>query len=240
MASRFSRLVGIALLALAPAANAATCASGTLADYIGLGVVGCEVGSAHFSGFASLPTLPVGSTPIAATAISVTPLVSLTHPGFLFGLNAAASAGNVLSALIQFQAFSTSLSPFVGASAEIAGAAITGDGAVTMIEDLCLGGLFANPPSDCAGSPDTLLTLVDAFSSLTSASTTFPNSSPIDVVVNFIVDGGESGGAQLESGSVRFVTGALVPEPSTLALLSFPLLLLFARRRRDVSLSPRI
>jgi hypothetical protein len=178
-----------------------------------------------------LPTLPAGSTPIASSAITVVPLVSPGNPGFTFVLNAVAGAGEVLSILIQFQAMAAA---FTGASAAIGGAGIGGDGVALNIEDLCIDGTFANPPSDCGGTPATLLAFADANGSQLLDSITFGPATLLDVVVNFIIDGGLTGSASLESGTVQFVTGANgIPEPSTLALVLLAALLL-ARRRSTV------
>ena len=136
MAPGLKRLLAIALLAASPAVLAAPCLPGTLADYISLG--SCEIGATQFAGFASLSDLPAGSTPIPATAIAVTPLMAIANPGFTFTLNAAASASEILSTLIQFQVLAGVGLTLGGGSAAIAGSSATGDGVSLLIEDLCI------------------------------------------------------------------------------------------------------
>jgi hypothetical protein len=223
MASRFRRLFVIALLAFAPAASAAPCASGTLAEYISIG--SCEIGTTVFSGFTTI--IPVGDTPLASQ-ITLTPIFDV-NPGFTFGVNAVAAAGERLSAVIAFQAFADTSLPFGGLTADLAGATVTGDGLVAMIEDVCVGGLFAIGPFGCVGSPVTLMTRVDALLSQTSDSTTFTEDLVFDFFIEIIVDGG-AGSAALESATVRLLSGRPIPEPSSLALLCIAAAALLRRR----------
>jgi hypothetical protein len=98
-----------------------------------------------------------------------------------------------------------------------------------MIEDVCVGGLFAIGPFGCVGSPVTLMTRVDALLSQTSDSTTFTEDLVFDFFIEIIVDGG-AGSAALESATVRLLSGRPIPEPSSLALLCIAAAALLRRR----------
>jgi hypothetical protein len=232
MARALKRLLAIALFAASSPIVAAPCLPGTLADYILLG--SCEIGATSFAGFESLSDLPAGSIPIAPAAIAVTPLTALANPGFTFTLNAAASAGELLSTLIRFQVLAGAGLSLTEGSAAIAGGSATGDGVALLVEDLCIGGAFGPmPPIGCAGTPGAMITFVDALNADLEESLAFGATNFLDILVNFIIDGGSSGTAALESGTVRFVTNATpsVPEPSTLALAAVALGLALMRRR---------
>ena len=169
----------------------------------------------------------------------MTPFASPSNPGFTFGLNAAASAGEVLSTLIQFQVLAGVGLTLTGGSAAIAGASATGDGVSLLIEDLCIGGSFGSmPPTGCAGTPAAMINFVDPLDADIDESLGFAATSFLDVLVNFIIDGGLAGAAALGSGTVRFVTNAAptVPEPSTLALAAIALVFAFTRRRLGLSI----
>jgi hypothetical protein len=235
MQRTLSRLLVIAFVTLSPAAIAAPCGAGTLADYVALG--SCEIGATTFSGFESLPDLPAGAVQIPDAAIQVAPVASATDAGLVFGLNAAAAAGQVLSTLIRFQVLAGIGNALSGASATLEGAAGADDGVSLLVEDLCLDGLFATPPAGCAGTGAlALIPFADAFESDVDESAAFADSGLIDVVANFIIDGGLAGSAALTSGTLRFATGVATPvaEPGALALVLAALAALVAvSARRD-------
>ena len=231
MALTFKRWLALLVVGIAPAAIAAPCLPGTLADYMAL-AGGCEIGTTTFTGFGLLADLPPGSTPIASTAITVTPVVSVANPGLTFGLGLSAAANEVLATLIHFQALAGLASSLTGASIAIAGAQAAGDGVALMIEDLCAGGAFATPPTGCSGTPLTMLALATELDSQLLDSVSFAGVSLADVVVNFVIDGGLAGSAALAGGTVRFSTDAVaVPAPGTLLLALVALLALAATRR---------
>jgi hypothetical protein len=119
----------------------------------------------------------------------------------------------------------------------LTGGTATGDGVALLIEELCRDGLFATPPSGCGGVESlALLPFVTSFDADVDESVAFVDTASLDVVANFIIDGGLEGTAELGSGTLRFVTTAVVtpvPEPPSVALALTALLLLaaFARQR---------
>lgn len=173
------------------AAHAAVCMTGSLVDYLGLGADGCTIGNAQFSGF-SLPDVAGADVPIAPSAVQVVPAQDAGGSGFSFVFGQTAAATESFGLRIGFLAaglpgfgFTTALSSLMGAS--------SGDGAVGLFTDLCLG-------SGSAGS-------------------TFVSTSPIGAVGEVFVDGGFAGAASLASADLRFAAAA-VPEPGSFALLA--------------------
>jgi hypothetical protein len=204
-------ILGMALVTLP--ALAAPCAPGTLQDYIDL-AAGCTIGSATFSNFSELSP-PAGATPIPAAAIGVTPIVDPASPGLLLTLNVAATTGEFLDAFFGFQVADT----LGGASATMAGASAGEDGAVTLIEDLCLGAAFVGVA--CGGDPVTQILFAIDGDGDTAEATSFPGVGLLGVLADIGVDGGLFGSAGLATATLRFETGAAgpVPEPPSIFLL---------------------
>ena len=129
-------------------AAAPLCVAGDLAGYVVM-VGGCEIGGATFSAFSAAPSL-FGGDEIAAGAITVTPVATPTGPRLDFGLSASVGTGDpILGVLIGYAV--TGLS-FTGAELSMAGSAATEDGAVTVVEDLCLEDSFLAPAVCLAAS----------------------------------------------------------------------------------------
>lgn len=223
MQRQLRRLFAAASFVASTAAFAAPCPVGTLASYIGLGT--CEIGTTSFANFATLPTLPAGATLIMPSSINVNPFSSAAAVGLTFGLNAMADDDDLLSSLFRFRVLSGGPLNLTGVT-ELLTASATGEGASIFISDLCRGGLFSTPPTGCMGTTGQLLTLATEFFSDTSESVAFGGVALIDVVANFIVDGGGGGTATITSGTLQFArtAAAAVPEPGSLALLAFALL----------------
>lgn len=227
-----SRLVGVAMVAIAPIAAAAPCVPGTLQDYFDL-VDGCEIGVTSFSDFHDVAG-PAGSTPIDPTLIQVTPNGSASHPALLFTLNQAVTAPDFLDNVFHFLVTGAPGVGFRGARAALTGASASGDGAVTLVEDLCVGGIFFPfvGPIGCSSLPDLLIPFAtEAFSDTDVGTTFFFPVGLLDVYADFGIDGGLSGAAALVSATLAF---AVVPEPPVLVLLTLALaaLAVAARRRR--------
>ena len=167
-------------------ALATPCTMSTLAAYIGLGSGGCTIGNFLFSNF-SLLQQPTGSVPF--TSVSVTPFASGMTIGLDFGVNATATGNLLLEDLISYRV--TGMSGLLnGASLFLTGATATGNGVVTGVENLCIGGLFlgSDGVSMCSGTAVNL----GVFDSDPPDSLKFPSSSLLAVVTDIAVDGGVS------------------------------------------------
>jgi hypothetical protein len=210
----FAKFVGF--LAVALPALAAPCGVAPLSDYIAGSP--CNIGNALFSDFDTFPG-SAGATPIDPAAILVTPLGT----GFRFDLNVSAGAGETLEALFGYVV--TGGVPQIN-TASLIGPAFTGDGAVTLVEDKCLDGLFAGGPFGCDGTPMTLTIIYNAFSSQTAEGLVIGPVSSVAVIKDIVVDGGLTGSASLESATNQFI-----PEPASFALMGGALCVLALMRR---------
>jgi hypothetical protein len=204
-------------LAIVPgSASAAPCVPNLLSAYLALGGSGCTVGGALFSDFTTFA--PTGSaTPISAAAINVTPLDVAGNPGLRFDLNTTAQAGDVRQALFGYLA---SAPAFTGSRLSIAGTNVSPDGAVTAVQNTCLGGTFALGQSGCTGSEATLIAFDIGVDADLNALLAFGPVALIGIVNDFVVDGGIEGLAVFGSASNQFTTAAAVPEPATASLLA--------------------
>jgi hypothetical protein len=216
-----------------PAAGSAApiCVVGTLVDYISLGSAGCALGSATLSDFSAAAS-PAGGTLIAPASITVTPTALGNGHQLEFGLGAFAGPNDLFGVLIGYT--STGFEP-EQANLLLAGSAATPPvdpldtgGVVAVIEDLCLGGMFAPFPA-CTGSPASQIVLHDALGAIPASSLLFgPVGSFFDVFVDITVDGGTGGTASLTGP----VTVQAVPEPATVALFTMALGAIGIRLRR--------
>lgn len=199
------------ILALATGGLATPCAMGSLTSYIDLGSTGCTVGDSLFSEFFTL-ALPTGATGVSTDDILVNPLTGLSIFGLEFQVNFSAGPGELVEALIAYQVTNTA---FSAALLSMAGSAVDADGAVTAVEDLCLGGILFFPGACFGGIAANPLIVFDiGLDSETSAQLSFAPSGLIGVVLDIGVDGGLGGSGSLASATTQFETQSLaVPEP---------------------------
>jgi hypothetical protein len=209
---RTSLLVAIMLVAIGTCSAAPMCGSGSLSTYLGLGSDGCSIGSSTFNQF-SLLELPFGATAIDAAGINVTPVTDSNNPGFTFTINGSASAGQLLEILLGYVVTG---GPIAGNTISMTGNSVIGDGAVTVVEDKCIGGVFA-PMSvtGCTGLADTLILFDIGIDAQTSARLTFPTVMMLGVVTDIAIDGGLGGSGALGSVTTQFQT---IPEPSSVLI----------------------
>jgi len=232
----FSLMVALQSL-LGAGAFAAPCPVSTLAVYQGLGSAGCTIGNFRFSNFGLLQQ-PTGSVPFSV--VTVTPVAV----GLDFGVNASADTGTLFEDVISYRVTGIGAS-LDGASLFFTGSSTTDDGAVTVVENLCIGGLFlgADGVSGCSGARRDLI-VVDTFGSADPPiSLAFVSATSLAVVTDIAVDGGLFGLASLRgSASNRFAVAAVngVPEPATFLLVMAGLLALFGSRAARLFCAPRL
>ena len=230
-------LAAVTLFLAAGAANASPCVSGSLADYIALGSGGCSIGDKTLSDFSAASFL-TGAAAIDAANVNVAAVGGAFNFGLDFSLtpNAPSLAGptQLLDILLGYHVTGSSL---IGASLGLGNSAATGDGAVTVVTNVCANGLFS-PNLLCNGPSNAGLLAV------TTESLSFPfDSAPLtissffDVFTELTLDGGFAGSASLNGVvSNRFS----IPAPDTLALLSvamFGLIAVMRRRKQPPSLN---
>lgn len=228
-------LVAIALLAGSGSTYASPCVDGTLADYLALGSGGCTIAGNTLAGFSATSVL-TGATPIDASNVNVTAINGASGFGLDFTLaTGTPNATGPLGLLDILLGYTVSGSRLIGASLGLGLSSVSGDAAITVLENICVNGSYndflANGPALCGGTESAnLTTLSSDISSIGSDSAGFAVSSFFDVFAELIIDGGLAGNAQL-SGPVS--TRFSVPEPSSLALMMLAVIAVgYARSRR--------
>jgi hypothetical protein len=143
-----------------------------------------------------------------------------------------ASNGMLLEALFNY---SISGNLYTSDSINLAGSSSSGTGAVTDIQNYCIGGSFdSTGVNNCsAGDMSSLLLLGNGSDSASFAPTPF-----LSVTDDFTLDNGGSGAGNTASGGTitdSFVAVAPVPEPGTYLLVAGGLLLVTLPKRSIVS-----
>ena len=213
------KIVVAAVLALGAAeAQALPCSGGTLATYIGLGGVGCQIGSNTVSGFASLTTIPTGATAVAAANIVVTPVLSGPLGfGIDLGLNLAATPNKFLDFLVSYRVTGNS---YRNTSLLVNGVPPR-DGVLSGITNICRNGTFPSGIGSCTSGPDlTLVAAQFAGDPLQTDTVAFLPASSLAVITDVGIDTGSVGTlSQVSVGNRFLVAPAAVPLPSVLTLL---------------------
>ena len=212
------------VLAVASSSAAAPlCVTGSLSDYISL-VGGCDIGGVTVADFTAISVLP-GVDEIPAADIAVTPVPGLL--GFDFGIDHTATAPEQLGTKFRF---SISGGPINTGRLSLLDPSASGDGVVTALEFVCVGGLYLLPdPSLCGGSGEAIFAVAhNVFGTDPPDIQTFGIDSFFDVFFEITIDGGTAGSSGL--GTVR-ATFASVPEPAAVVLIATGMAAWAGRRR---------
>jgi hypothetical protein len=210
----------------APAAASPACVAGTLASYESLGSGGCTLGDETVSSFA-IGSGATGATRIDPTTLTVTPTANAGDATLTFRTSLTAQANNQDEA---FFTYTIAGAPVTLDAINLSGSSETADGAVTYIQNFCVGsGGLA-----CTGISGGLLALDGIQNSDQSG---IPNATLLSITSDFELDGGLSGSASGGQFSDHFMDVAPVPLPPSVVCLCTGLAALafvhrFARRRR--------
>jgi hypothetical protein len=185
----------------------APCTSGTLDQYFELGSVGCTIGQAVFSEFVLLP-IGDGAEFIQPSNVRVVPINDAARPGLEFVVNLSAQSGQVLQVRLNF---TVSGRRFVKNTLSTSGASATGDAAVAVIENKCLGGLFFFDVDGCFdavsfdfATRSSAVAVTISSQSVAADPLEFAPVEQIGVIKDIVIDGGTSGKAALVSTRTLF------------------------------------
>jgi hypothetical protein len=211
-------LLGVAaMLGLADGAiGSVICSPGTLASYEGLGPDGCTIGSTTFSGFNAPSGISLSSA-IPLSNISVTPQGGTANPSLVFSFSVTALNGQILESLINY---SVSGALFTSTTITAGGTTTAGNGAVTDIQNYCLGGSFdSTGVFNCSsGKAGDLVVL-----GFGNDSAMFTGVASVNVTNDITFDSGGAGSGNSAAGGVftaAFTSTTAVPEPRGLGLLA--------------------
>jgi hypothetical protein len=204
------------------------CAADSLTNYLSLG--SCSIGGATFSNFSLVTPLPTGANAVPASSVIVLPFSTTTSVGFQFLFDVTSTSFQLNELLFGYLA---SAAGFTDATLSMPGATASGDGVVTAIQDLCIGGAFTTGSlSGCSAAQDANIAFaIDGDQSL-SETLSFASVPLLGIVNDIAVDGGLNGNAALRGGVTNSFTVSAIPEPATVTLLATGLALMLRSRRR--------
>jgi hypothetical protein len=207
------------------------CGADSLTNYLSLG--SCSIGGATFSNFSLVTPLPTGAAAIPANSVIVLPFSTTTSVGFQFLFDVTSTSFQLKELLFGYLA---SAAGFTDATLSMPGAIATGDGVVTAVQDLCIGGAFTTGSlSGCSAMQDANIAFaIDGDQSL-SETLSFASVPLLGIVNDIAVDGGLNGNASLAGGITNsFTVASPVPEPATVSLVAAGIVWLMRRRRQQI------
>jgi hypothetical protein len=205
------------------------CGADSLTNYLSLG--SCSIGGATFSNFSLVTPLPTGAAAVPTNSVIVLPFSTTTSVGFQFLFDVTSSSFQLKELLFGYLA---SAAGFTDASLWMPGATASGDGSVTAVQDLCIGGAFTSGSlSGCSATQDANIAFaIDGDQSL-SETLSFASVPLLGIVNDIAVDGGLNGNARLAGGITNaFTLASPVPEPATVSLVAAGIVWLMRRRRQ--------
>jgi len=192
------------------------CGADSLTNYLSLG--SCSIGGATFSNFALVTPLPTGANAVSTNSVIVLPFSTTTSVGFQFLFDITSTSFQLNELLFGYLA---SAAGFTDATLSIPGATASGDGVVTAIQDLCIGGAFTTGSlAGCSATQDANVAFaIDGDQSL-SETLSFASVPLLGIVNDIAADGGLNGNAALAGGFTNsFTVTSPVPEPATVGLV---------------------
>jgi hypothetical protein len=207
------------------------CGADSLTNYLSLG--SCSIGGATFSNFSLVTPLPTGANAVPTNSVIVLPFNTTTSVGFQFLFDVTSTSFQLNELLFGYLA---SAAGFTDATISIPGATATGDGGVTAVQDLCIGGAFTpGSLSGCSAAQNANIAFaIDGDQSL-SETLSFASVPLLGIVNDIAVDGGLNGNAALAGGFTNsFTVTSPVPEPATVSLVAAGIVWLMRRRRQQI------
>lgn len=175
-------IAGTVLLRVASANS--LCSTESLASYIALGSAGCAVGSDTFASFTIITPGTAGASAIDPSVVTVTPSGGTTNPTLTFATSLTAQTGQLLEAFFNY---TVAYASFTSDTLNLSNSSETGDGAVTDIQNYCIGGNFG--PDGVDGCNTTNGTLLGLDGAQNTDSTTIAGVTPLGITDDFTLDG---------------------------------------------------
>jgi hypothetical protein len=203
------------------------CGADSLTNYLTLG--SCSIGGATFSNFSLVTPLPTGANAVSTNSVIVLPFSTTTSVGFQFLFDVTSTSFQLNELLFGYLA---SAAGFTDATLSMPGATASGDGVVTSIQDLCIGGAFTpGTIGGCSAAQDANVAFaIDGDQSL-SETLSFASVQLLGIVNDIAVDGGLNGNAALFGGITNsFTVASPIPEPATVGLIATGLAWILRRR----------
>ncbi len=229
-----SGLLFAVLITVVRMADAGTCVSATLDNYITLGTVGCSIGNNTLFGFQELMG-QTGATQIATSSIFVTPSGGSVNPTIQFATSLTANFPIFDEALINYQIKGNS---YASETVVLGITSSSNGGFGTSVQNYCPNGKFSADgvtgcPSDQSGTHNVLVNFNSGSASVTFAGQ--PTS--LSITNDYVLDA--SGGGSVTGGSVTnsFVAISAIPEPGTYLLTGFTVLIGLVIKSRRISRS---
>jgi hypothetical protein len=95
-------MIGLLALGAAIGLGAPICPTGTMADYLALGAVGCQIDDKLFYNFDYTGTGSGGAVAIPPEGVAVTPILTPFNPGFIFNAPWTVGPGQSLDSMINY------------------------------------------------------------------------------------------------------------------------------------------
>lgn len=207
-------LLSLLMLGGIASAGPVYCATGTLATYEALGSTGCMIGSVTVGSFGAVPGTG-GATAIDPTDVIVTPSGGTTDPALTFSVDMNAATNMLLESIFTYQISGAS---FTSDALNLSNSSETGDGAVTDLQNYCIGGTFGPDGVDGCGTTTGGLLGLDGVQNMDS--TSFPGAAFLSITDDFTLDGGTDGSAAggTFSDSFTATSTSSTPEPGAFLL----------------------